>query len=364
MNTRQWLASTMIGVGALALASPLALHAVDQWQQSRYEAHAPHPHIIAARTQAASAANPMLAAPVIREPNIGSVVAQLSVPDLKLRTAVIQGTGDAQLLLSPGHLTTSVLPGEPGLSVVAAHNATYFRQINQLRPGDIIRVTTDQGRFTFRVTSHQIVGRNLGLPDSSAPTIALEACYPLDAMYFTPYRYVVYAALVKSALTPVSLSQAIPSGIWPYHAHIPSAISRQYPLWLSENALPMGTLKYRGASRRTLSSLVQGEIPLNITAEAIRLLEAYRYTSQHQQLAWLRWLVPSASPQADPFWGAQSVSFLAPIRLTMQLNPAGSPEALELTAPNVSIDGHPTVLRFSYDIASRRISLTHVSPSS
>ena len=351
------LAFLMMGVGALALASPLALRGVDQWQQARYAARDPHPQV----QRISSHHTGLLAAPVLPEPATGRVVGKLVIPDLQLTTTVIQGTSDTQLLLAPGHLPRSVLPGEPGLSVIAAHNATYFHQINQLKLGDLIRVTTAQGVFTFRVTSHTIVGENQGLPDSTASTLALEACYPLDALYFTPTRYVVFAKLVDSQLTKESLTHAVEPAVWPYHANIPSFISNHYPLWLSQNSLPMGTLRYRGVSGYRLASFVHGPSPLNITAEAIRLLEAYRYTSQHTQLSWLQAILSTATSTGDPFWGASSVSFSAPVRLTLTIATAGQPTGLTLLAPNVTINDRAHVLSVSYRIVRHRISLIRVT---
>lgn len=355
---RRGLPYLMIGVGALALASPLALRGFDQVQQMRYARRAPHPVV----ARVTSHHPGLLAAPLEPEPSTGQVVGALTVPALALHTTVIQGTGDAQLLVAPGHVTTSVLPGEPGLSVIAAHNATYFHQINRLKSGDMIHVTTNQGIFTFRVTSHEIVAENQGLPDSSSPTVALEACYPLDALYFTPNRYVVFAELVKSQMTRQSLRRAVPVAAWPFRADIPLAVSSRYPLWLSQNSLPMGTLRYQGISGRLLTAFTQSDDPLNITAEAIRLLEAYRYTSEHRQATWLESVVPQATPTNDPFWGASSASFNAPIRLTLMFSPKGQPRALQIVAPNVGIDGRTLALTFSYRITGTRISLIQVAP--
>ncbi|MCL5116511.1 MAG: class D sortase [Firmicutes bacterium] len=358
---RRILAYSLIGLGSLAAASPLVLRGLDHVQQTALSRKAPRPRVTAALGKHGSLPPLPLAAPLQSQPGVGAVVASLTIPNINVHTNVVQGTSDAQLLIAPGHLVNSVLPGEPGLSVIAAHNATYFRQIDRLKAGDLVQTVTSQGIFTFRVTTHEILGQNEGLPNSSAPTLALEACYPLDAMYFTPNRYVVFAELIRSQLTPESLADATAPPVWSYHADILPAISQRYPLWLSENNLPMGTLRYEGIDESALSTFVQGSTPLNLTADAIRLLEAYRYTSQSQQLSWLQTLLPTAVPAEDPFWGAQSVSFPAPIQLTVQFAAPRDPVGLTLWAPTVVIDGQRLALTFHYRIQSQRIMLVGVT---
>jgi sortase A len=67
---------------------------------------------------------------------------------------VVEGTTSKELTLGPGHLRDTPLPGQPGVSVLFGRSVTYgapFRDIDQLRPGDTITVTTGQGVFTYRV---------------------------------------------------------------------------------------------------------------------------------------------------------------------------------------------------------------------
>ncbi|NMP22398.1 hypothetical protein [Sulfobacillus harzensis] len=181
------------------------------------------------------------------------------------------------------------------------------------------------------------------------------------ARYFTPYRYVVFAKLMAARLTSQSLASAAPRSSDAYHADIPPWIISRYPLWLSENSLPMGTLNYRGVLSERLALFVHSPAPLDITPQAIRLLEAYRYTSQHRQLSWLRSIIPSVAPSSDPFWGAKSVAFRAPVRLTMALGASDRPTGLVLLAPNVTVDGQAQVLQFTYQIIGPKIHLVEVT---
>lgn len=123
------------------------------------------------------------------QPPAGAPVGRLLIPALHLDAAVVQGTGDAQLLLAPGHLPGSVLPGADGTSVIAAHNATYFRHLNRLSLGQRIYVATAAGRFAFAVTGKRVVRVGTPLANTRRPSLVLEACYPLSALYLTDRRY-------------------------------------------------------------------------------------------------------------------------------------------------------------------------------
>jgi sortase A len=86
----------------------------------------------------------------------GSPVALLELPDLGVHAMVVEGTDGNQLKRGPGHLRSSLLPGEPGHAVIVGRRTTYgapFKHLNLLRAGDRIVATTPYGRFVFRVRS-------------------------------------------------------------------------------------------------------------------------------------------------------------------------------------------------------------------
>lgn len=354
------LAISLFGLGALATASPLALHAYDSWRQSQLLREAPPPHILSVRRSPSS-----LAAAVMPDPPTGQLVGRLFIPAIHVNVAVLEGTSDAVLLQAPGHYSRSVLPGEPGLSVIAAHNATYFHLLDRLSVGSRFVVTTRQGQFEFAVTGHEIVADNQGLPDSSLPTVALEACYPLNAMYFTPNRYVVFAKLVRSILKAPKHISPVEAPSTTYAAAILPAIARAYPLWLAQNNLPMGTLGYQTPTHGpAYQRFLATDAPLAVTAQAIRLLEAYRYVSQNREQGWLASLLPVKGSLADnPFWGASKVVFDWPIQLTMTLNSRAVPTEVTILAPYVHIDNRTESLLFRIAVTGNTLSLVSVTPA-
>jgi sortase A len=85
---------------------------------------------------------------------IGAPVAVLDIDKLRLRDVVVEGSDATTLVAGPGHEGGTPLPGQPGTSVVLGRRGTFgapFRQLDRLRSGDRITVTTGQGRFVYAV---------------------------------------------------------------------------------------------------------------------------------------------------------------------------------------------------------------------
>ena len=86
----------------------------------------------------------------------GAPVAYLEIESIGLKQVVVEGTSAGNLFTGPGHRRDSPLPGQPGVSVVLGRKAAFggpFGRIHRLRAGALIRVTTGQGAFEYRVTA-------------------------------------------------------------------------------------------------------------------------------------------------------------------------------------------------------------------
>ncbi len=84
----------------------------------------------------------------------GTPIAVIEIPSIGVTEVIVQGTRPSDLTGGPGHRRDTVYPGQEGTSVVMGRQATYggpFSRINQLVPGDQIRVTTGQGVQEFEV---------------------------------------------------------------------------------------------------------------------------------------------------------------------------------------------------------------------
>ncbi|MFD3776064.1 sortase domain-bontaining protein [Streptomyces sp. NPDC058612] len=84
----------------------------------------------------------------------GKPLALLTVPQLGIREVVREGTGADVLAAGPGHRRDTVLPGQPGTSILMGRQAGYggpFEHVGELRRGETFTVTTGQGEHTYKV---------------------------------------------------------------------------------------------------------------------------------------------------------------------------------------------------------------------
>lgn len=111
---------------------------------------------------------------------------------------VVQGDGWEQLRRGVGQHIGSANPGQNGNLVLSAHNDIFgelFRDLDQLRPGDEIILTTATREYVYRVTGYRIVeptAVEVMLP-TARPTVTLISCYPYRV---NTHRIVVFGELV------------------------------------------------------------------------------------------------------------------------------------------------------------------------
>lgn len=92
-------------------------------------------------------------APPLAPPPQGEPLGVIEIPRIELARVVVQGTTRADLKKGPGHYMSTPMPGQPGNVGIAGHRTTYgapFNRIDEIRPGDEIVVSTEQGRFVYR----------------------------------------------------------------------------------------------------------------------------------------------------------------------------------------------------------------------
>lgn len=114
----------------------------------------------------------------------GAPVGRLWIPDIDLNQVVVAGTGAGGLEKGPGYYSSSPYPGEGGTVAIAGHRTTFtapFRHLNDLKPGDNIRLHTPYGRFVYRVTSRRILDPSQAkvLRNAGYRRLVLTTCHPL-----------------------------------------------------------------------------------------------------------------------------------------------------------------------------------------
>lgn len=108
---------------------------------------------------------------------------QIQIPAIGLSAPVVLGDGWEQLKKGVGQHLGTANPGETGNMVVSAHNDIFgelFKDLDRLKTGDTIILTTQDRSFTYVVTGTQIVEPTR--VDLMAPTpektLTMISCYP------------------------------------------------------------------------------------------------------------------------------------------------------------------------------------------
>lgn len=108
---------------------------------------------------------------------------QIQIPAIGLSAPVVLGDGWEQLKKGVAQHVGTANPGETGNLVVSAHNDIFgelFKDLDKLKTGDTIILTTQDRSFTYVVTGTQIVEPTR--VDLMAPTpektLTMISCYP------------------------------------------------------------------------------------------------------------------------------------------------------------------------------------------
>jgi len=238
----------------------------------------------------------------------------LEIPVLGLVAPVLQGTGDAVLADAVGHLPASAWPGQPGTSVLAAHDVTWFSRIDRLGSGDEIRWVMPCRTFVYRVVSHRVVYNGYPIYNTAAATVALVTCYPLDALYLTGNKYLVYANLVETVRTlampkpPASRAAlAVPA---------PKALAAE-GLGLGQNEVPLGDLSLTGSPRPGWS---QSSAPIQAEASVLAAYFGIVRSAEQGERSWWAHLAPSVpASTAAGIWDGEITAYDTPLNIALRV---------------------------------------------
>jgi sortase A len=129
----------------------------------------------------------------------GDAIGRMSIDRVGLDIVLLEGTDTGTLQKGPGRYLQTALPGQGDTVGVAGHRTTYlapFRQIDEIKDGDEIRVEMPYGVFTYSVTGHEIV--DPGAVEIVDPVgfeqLVLTACHP---EYSAAQRYAIFAKLKR-----------------------------------------------------------------------------------------------------------------------------------------------------------------------
>lgn len=266
----------------------------------------------------------------------GQLSGILTIPSLRLRAPVEEGTDDQELDVAVGHDPQSVWPGVNGAAVFLAHDVSYFVHLNQLKPGDAITYRTACNTVRFRVSDQSVVAADSAVSNTTDPSLVLDTCWPPNALFFTPDRLLIRATEVGAATTKgtdldpgAQFVRTVAST--DFRTSAPPALQAQ-GLTLEQNEAPMGTMHLVGAS----VAFAQSPGPLSLEAAALETYFGGLHSGAERQTAWWSALAPHLAmpPQLA---GAVVAGHEAPLDVEIDSSD-GSPDQVVLRTA-VSLSG-------------------------
>jgi sortase A len=213
MRMRRAIGFVFMGMGALALLTPLASWVAQRREQemllARFERQAPG---VSAPSPAVEApgASELTAAPT--EPSGAPPVSRpagsyrIEIPAAAIRYMVQEGIADLPLGLGPGHYPNTPLPGDAGNAGIAGHRTvkgmpSFFYKLDSLNPGDTIVVTYPDRTLTFAVERVFLTSPYdmSVLNPTPGPSLTLTTCDPPG---LADRRLIVQARLVNAGSPP------------------------------------------------------------------------------------------------------------------------------------------------------------------
>ncbi len=125
-------------------------------------------------------------------------IAILEIPKINITVAVVEGTSSEALKYAVGHFEGTGMPGQKGNFCVAGHRSytysEYFNRADELDKGDIIKVRTQKGEFTYEIYEKKTVEPSevSVLNPTDDATITLVTC--------TPIRIATHRLIIKGRL--------------------------------------------------------------------------------------------------------------------------------------------------------------------
>ena len=113
-------------------------------------------------------------------------VAKLTVANHDIEQYVLAGASGESLAFGPGHVISSAAPATAGNTVIAAHRDTHFSFLQNLKAGDVIKISNKDGQQRdYVVQDMTIVNKNdvaWLYEEAHDYQLSLVTCYPFNAI--------------------------------------------------------------------------------------------------------------------------------------------------------------------------------------
>jgi sortase A len=195
----RWGPRALMLMGVIIFAAAAVAIAYPLWWNHRSQKTGNgllHEHLIRHQIPDTSRCTPSFPSRYSRSMHLDGV---LEIPWLGVRAPVLQGLSGSVLNVAAGHDSTSPWPGALGESIIEAHDVSYFARISALKRGDRVIWVNACTELIFRVIATKILAPGAKIfPPPDGRGLALITCYPTNALFWTPDRFVVEAELVSA----------------------------------------------------------------------------------------------------------------------------------------------------------------------
>lgn len=125
----------------------------------------------------------------------------LTIPKLDKTLSVVEGIDKKSLQKGVGHYPTSVMPNQNGVSILAGHRDTVFRNLDSLKLGDSVVINTNNMDTFYTITERKIVSKDYLMPvtKETKPVLILITCYPMHFIGDAPNRLILTAEKTLSS---------------------------------------------------------------------------------------------------------------------------------------------------------------------
>jgi sortase A len=193
LRTKPWLRRLLSGLSVLLVLGGLGLvgypFATNMWTdriQERLDNQIASPELQQAYKD--------------RKIETGDSLTRIKIPALGVDTVVVEGITPSALRAGAGHYPQTPLPCEGGNVAIAGHRTTYgrpFGNVDQLKPGDIIELTTPIGGCVYKVAKdpYVVAPTEMSVLDATAErSLTLTTCHPKGS---AAQRLIIRATWVK-----------------------------------------------------------------------------------------------------------------------------------------------------------------------
>jgi len=199
-SSLRWLERALLLIGLLCLGAWAYA-----WLDARYfqyregkllDAKAASARSVASETDALETFHgPGVSPPPRKASPEGTLVGRIEIPRLGISAIVLEGVGKKTLRRGVGHIPETPLPERGGNVGLAAHRDGFFRELKDVRNGDVITLKTLEGTYEYRVEWTKVVqpADTQVLDDVGAPALTLVTCYPFYYVGSAPERFIVRA---------------------------------------------------------------------------------------------------------------------------------------------------------------------------